>query len=323
MRNELCRHIIIESGNTIFLYNKYNGKWLKSVYSCYFEPEEKDFSTSGFEAYRLFYDYAGKDEVEKMKSYYNEINIWESFEQFHYYNLEYANEVINNKVYVYDVNSSFTYGALQLPDCFFKLKEYLMILYDKKKLAENKALRARYKNLQNYLIGYFSRVKKLIAVRSQIISKSNSNVKQFIIKIKRKRGKVFLSNTDSITTDEIGRTVLDEYIGSGVGELKLEKTANKFFYKSSNCYQLDDKVIFSGVKTFARKNTDLINGFSAKQYGELIKSYDYELTEKSGGIRLCKVDFSEIKVDIYNILFEKVETKIYKLKGESYEIYRQ
>ena len=82
-----------------------------------------DIETTGNKAYQSFYSYCGKEEIEKMKHILSPIPIWESFEQMHFANYEFSQQKIYKTIYEYDANSSFTFGALQLPDGFNLLKE--------------------------------------------------------------------------------------------------------------------------------------------------------------------------------------------------------
>ena len=79
-----------------------------------------------------------------------------------------------------DVNSAFSYGTIKLQNDFDLLKEYMLSLYELKKNATTDIEKSRYKNLQNYLIGYFSRIKKFVKLRSDIIDNSNKNVRKMM-----------------------------------------------------------------------------------------------------------------------------------------------
>ena len=264
-----------------------------------------------------FYNYCGKDEIDRIKKVFEPINIWESYEQMHYFNFDYSNQKIYKDIYEFDANSAFTYGALQLPDDFDILKEYMLLLYDKKKEATNSITRSKYKNLQNYLIGYFARIKEFVRVRSEIIHESNKNIIDKMLKIANKKGICYLSNTDSIVTDEIGAEVIQPYIGNEVGKFKLSKKVDKLYYRSSNIYQLGDKVVYSGVSYFARKHTDFFDDRFANQEGSLIEAFDFELDLDDNDLsRICRVRFGEIIVTVYNSIGELVDEIIYKIEGD-------
>lgn len=308
----LCRYIILEQNNIIYIWERVRGKWNCNKYVVFDNDTERDEVTTGLEAYQSFYYYCGKSEVNKMKSYYTPINIWESNEQLHYANFEYANEKIYQTIYEFDANSAFTYGTLQLPEEFDKLKEYMSTLYDAKRDAQNKITRSKFKNLQNYLVGYFARVRELVAVRSEIIGQSNRNITMRMAEIVAGGGKVYLSNTDSIITDEIGADIIQKYIGVAAGQFKLEKTSDRLFYRSSNAYQIGDKIVYSGIPYFARKNMDLFKDIFAEQRGHLIDSFDFTIDEEDGYcVKLCRVRFGEITVTICNKLGELLEIKKY------------
>lgn len=316
-KNTIAKFIIYEDGNTIYIWTKLINKWYSQKYVLFGESKGTDLETTGFKAYQEFYRYCGKEEVERMKHILRPIELWESSEQLHYYNIEFSNIKIYDDIYVLDANSAFTYGANQLPEGFEKLKEYMATLYEKKKNATNKNIRSRYKNLQNYLIGYFARVKGLISVRSKIIEESNKNILKHMAKINLAGGKVFISNTDSIFTDKIGLEIMSTSIGDEVGKFKLEKTSDRLFYKSSNCYQIGDKITYSGVKYFARKNFDFFTNQTAIQTGSLLEGYDFNLgTEDEEYNKLCKVREGQVTVTIYNSIGEIINTKIYKI-GDS------
>ena len=70
---------------------------------------------------------------------------------------------------------------------------------------------------------------------------------------------------------------MEKYIGDDVGKFKLECTSNKLFYKSSNAYQIGDKIVYSGVGYFARKHTDFFNDKAAIQSGSFIKPIDFTI----------------------------------------------
>lgn len=302
---DICRFIIYLRENMMYIWTKFNYSWYKNTYVLYGEDNEKDIETTGFEAYMNFYNYCGKDEVEKMKHILRPIPMWESYEQMHYANFEFSEQKLYQPVFEYDANSSFTYGALQLPDGFDLLKEYMLLLYDKKKNTTNKSIRSRYKNLQNYLVGYFARIKDFIRVRSDIILKSNMNISLRMMEIVKNKGKVFLSNTDSIITDEIGAEIMEKYTGKEVGQFKLENTSDKLYYKSPNAYQIGDKIVYSGVKYFARKHFDFFKDITSFQIGDLVEGFDFMVYEnEQNTYKLCKVKYGEVKVIQTNAIGE-------------------
>lgn len=309
----LCTHILLELGNTIYLWKNICGRWHYEKYVVFGESKDIDLETTGFKAYQSFYNYCGKEEVEKMKHIFKPIPMWESYEQMHYANFEYSEEKIYKNIYEFDANSAFTYGATKLPDGFELLKEYMLLLYDKKSNTTNKLTRSKFKNLQNYLVGYFARIQDFIRVRSEIIKESNINIQSKMAEIVSKNGVVYLSNTDSIVTDDIGADVMSKYIGVKVGQFKLELKTNKLFYKSPNAYQIGEKVVYSGVKYFARENTDFFNDISAEQYGSLIKEKQFVIYEEEDKLyKLCSLQYGEIKVFRFNILGELLDIKTYK-----------
>lgn len=315
MNVDICRFIIMEENNIMNIWIRLNGKWNRERYALLGEIKEKDLEVTGSKAYQSFYKYCGKEEVEKMKHILNPIPIWESCEQMHFANYEFAEKKLYQPIFEYDANSAFTYGALQLPDGFDLLKEYMLNLYDKKKNAPNKISRSRYKNMQNFLIGYFSRIKDFVRVRSDIIEKSNKNIKNKMLEIIKNKGTVYLSNTDSIITDSIGAEIMEKYKGDNVGQFKLEKVSNKLCYKSPNSYQIGDEIIYSGVPYFARKHTDLFMDLSAKQEGSLIKGFDFVIdAEDNFSKKVCRVEYGEIIVKQYNLLGELINTYSYKVK---------
>lgn len=314
MEIDLCRYIILEDNNVIYIWTNDNGKWTKTTYVAFDNGKEKDFETSGRDAYQSFYYYCGREEVEKMKHILTPIPIWESYEQLHYANINYISEKLYQSIYVFDANSAFTYGVMQLPEGFNKLKEYMSELYEKKKSASNKITRSRYKNLQNYLIGYFARVKDFVSLRSEIIKNSNENILKCMGEINKVGGTVYISNTDSIITNEKGAAVMVKYIGDEVGQFKLEKTANRLFYKSSNIYQLDNKVTYSGVGYFARKHIDFFDEKYATEKGNLIEAFDFLIeAEAKEYIKVCRVKFGKIEVSVVNKIGELINTYIYKI----------
>ena len=294
---DICRFIIMEKDNNIFLWSRLNNEWTEEKYSFFGESKIKDEETTGLEAYKNFYYTVGKENVEKMKHIYTPIALFESYEQLHYANFEYAEKKIYKDTFVFDANSSFTYGALQLPKGFEPLKEYMEMLYEKKKTAKNKIKRSRYKNLQNYLIGYFARINDFIRVRSEIIKESNLNIQRKMVEIIKNKGIVYLSNTDSIVTDYIGAEIMDKYKGENVGQFKLEQVSDKLFYRSSNSYQIGDKVTYSGLKYFERINTDFFKDKIAEQKGNLIIGKDYSLNcSNEEYSKVCRVEYGKIVV---------------------------
>lgn len=315
MQIDVCRHIIKEEGNSIYIWNRFRGKWTKNKYTIYGDNKEKDDETTGLKAYQAFYSYCGKSEIDRMKTILRPIEIWESYEQMHYCNWEHADKKIYKPIFIFDANSAFTYGVFELPDGFVPLKEYMGELYDKKDNAPTKMLRSRYKNLQVYLIGYFARIKGFISTRSEVIRKSNENIKLRIAEIVNKKGTVYLSNTDSIVTDEIGAEIMQKYIGHNAGQFKLEQNAERLFYKSSNCYQIGDKVTYSGVKYFARQNVDFFKDLSAEQYGSLVEAFDFEIGSSDNCYnKICRVRAGVIRVEVKNLIGELVEEKEYKIE---------
>lgn len=310
---ELCNYIIHEKGNYIYVYRRSGFKWEKDTYVFFSNKKKEEINITGLQSYQYFYKYCGKEEVEKMKKVLRPIEMWESYEQMHYFNGEYANELISKDIYAFDCNSSFTYGAMNLSEDFEKLKEYLFLLYKEKEKAKTPLKRGYFKNLQNYLIGYFSRIKQFIAVRSEIIRLSNANIYDKMAKIIDKGGHVYLSNTDSIVTDSIGAEVMEKYLSTEVGGFKLETQAKELYYKSSNAYQIGDKLVYSGVSFFARKHTDLIKGVYAEQKGELVKGFDFFI-DSERGIKICQICGSEINVTEYNKLGEVLGVYTYKIK---------
>lgn len=312
---DLCRFIILEDNNVIYIWIRAFGKWVREKYVVFGDAKEKDEETTGLRAYQSFYYYCGKDEIERMKHIFEPIPMWESYEQMHYANFEYVGEKIFKPIYEFDANSAFTYGALKLPDGFDLLKEYMIELYNKKETAANKITRSKYKNLQNFLIGYFARIKDFVRVRSEIIHESNLNIQFRMAEIVKNKGTVFLSNTDSIVTDEIGAEVMEKYKGNGVGQFKLSTSTDRLYYKSSNAYQLGEKIVYSGVKYFARKHTDFFEERYAEQKGSLIKAFDFaiEASEKDYH-KLCKVEYGEITVTVVNRIGETIDKIKYKIE---------
>lgn len=313
-RNDLCRYIILEEGNIINLWTRVNLKWQYSKYAVDGEDKDYDNETTGLMAYKRFYSYCGKEEVERMKRVLRPISIWESYEQLHWCNIDYIKTPIYDDIYVFDANSAFTYGAMQLQSDFDILKEYLYSLYKVKEKTIDKLERSKYKNLQNYLIGYFARVSGFIRVRSDIILNSNLNIKRRMVEITDKGGKVYLSNTDSIVTDVIGAEILDKYKGTDVGQFKLEGTHKRLIYKSPNAYQLDNDITYSGMGYFARKEIDLFKGESAKQEGNLIVEDKFMLDCSCDDYkRLCSIKLGEIVVTKTNAIGEVTKITRYRL----------
>lgn len=313
---DICRYIIWEDNNIIYIWSKQFGKWVKEKYVAFGSDKAKDDETTGLRAYQSFYAYCGKEEVERMKHIFTPIPMWESCEQMHYANIDHMGEKIYQSIYEFDANSAFTYGTLQLPDGFELLKEYMIGLFEYKKSAQNKFTRSKYKNLQNYLIGYFARIKDFVRVRSEIIRASNLNIKMRMAEIVFKKGSVYLSNTDSIVTNEIGAEVMEKYKGDGVGQFKLSTFTDRLYYKSPNAYQLGEKVVYSGVSYFARKQTDFFKERYAEQTGSLIKPFDFAIEASNDTYyKLCRVEYGEITVTVVNRIGEKLDTIIYKLGG--------
>lgn len=315
---DVCRYIILENNNVIYIWSRAFGKWTKEKYVLFGNVKEKDEETTGIKAYQSFYSYCGKDEIEKMKHILTPIPIWESYEQMHYANISFMGKKIYENIYEFDANSAFTYGALQLPDGFELLKEYMTELYEKKETAQNKITRSRYKNLQNYLIGYFARIKDFVRVRSEIIRASNFNIQSKMAEIVTNKGYVYLSNTDSIVTNEVGAAVMEKYTGNKVGQFKLSTFTDRLYYKSPNAYQLGEKVVYSGVSYFARKHTDFFKEQFAEQKGSLIEPFDFALEATNESYyKLCRVRYGEIVVTVVNKIGEKLDTIIYKIGGQN------
>ena len=311
---DLCRFIILEDNNIIYIWTRSFGKWVKNKYVAFGKEKEKDEETTGLKAYQSFYSYCGEEEIEKMKHIFKPIPMWESYEQMHYANIEFVGEKIYEPIYEFDANSAFTYGTLKLPDGFELLKEYMIGLYNKKESAINKITRSKYKNLQNFLIGYFARIKDFVRVRSEIIHESNLNIQLRMSEIVKNKGKVFLSNTDSIVTDETGAKVMESYKGNGIGQFKLSTITDKLYYKSSNAYQIGDKIVYSGVKYFARKHTDFFEERYAEQKGSFIQAFDFSIeASEEDYYKLCRVEYGEITVTVVNKIGETIDVIKYKL----------
>lgn len=312
MKDRLCRFIVWENGHTINFYENNLGKWIRKKYVFFGEDVETDEETTGSMAYQSFYSYAGRDEIERMKLILPPIEKWDSNEQIHYANVFHAGEKIYKPIYEFDANSSFTYGTMRLPKGFNTLQNYMYALYEKKRDAKTKLVRSKYKNLQNYLVGYMARVSGFISTRSEIIGNSNNNIYDRMRDIRKKGGIVYLSNTDSIVTDDIGADVMSKYIGTDVGQFKVEGIFDRLYYKSSNAYQIGDKLVWSGVKTFARENTDFFADRIAEQHGSLIEGYDFMLSDN----RICRVKFGCIEVRVYNNICELVDVKEYRISED-------
>lgn len=315
MKNKLCGHIIWERGSNIYIYTRKGLKWDRQKYSMFNKQEEKAEDVTGRMAYQQFYAYCGKEEVERMKLILPPIDAWDSIEQLHYSNVFHADKKIEKDIYEFDANSSFTYGIFNLPKGFEKLKEYTDGLYSKKENAENKVERDKYKRLQNFLVGYFARVKGFVSTRSEIIDISNNNIGERMREIFEAKGVVYLSNTDSIVTDDIGADIMSKYIGKQAGQFKLKGKYDKLYYRSSNCYQIGNDVVWSGVKEFARMNTDFFNDRIAEQYGSLVEGYDF-MTTSGSDVKLCRVRFGVVEVYIYNEIGELLEIKEYYINNE-------
>ena len=86
-----------------------------------------------------------------------------------------------------------------------------------------------------------------------------------MFEIRKNGGSVYLSNTDSIVTDERGAEVMQKYIGKEIGQFKQSLKTDRLYYEGSNAYQIGGKVIWSGLKYFARRETDFFNNKVAKQ----------------------------------------------------------
>lgn len=311
---DICRFIIWEDKNAIYIWTRQNYKWVKEKYVEFGKSTETDDTITGLKAYQSFYAYCGKDEVERMKHILTPIPMWDSFEQMHFANIDFAGEKIYQPIYEFDANSAFTYGTMQLPEGFEPLKEYMGNLFEHKKSALNKITRSRFKNLQNYLIGYFARIKEFVRVRSEIINESNINIKLRMAEIVKKKGVVYLSNTDSIVTNEKGAEVMQKYMGDNVGQFKLELSTDKLFYKSPNAYQIGDKVVYSGVSYFARQHTNFFDDKIAEQRGSLIKGLEFTIdTSSDEYLKICKVGYGQITVIITNLIGEELERIHYKI----------
>lgn len=317
MKSTLARFIVREYQDNIYIWVRTHGKWSRHIFCTAHDVDKNDFKTTGLEAYLRFYRYCGRDEVERMKQILPAIPKWESTEQLHYYNVEFAQEKIYKPIFVYDVNSAFTLGSLRLPEGFSSLKSYMLDLYEHKKTAETKVIRSKYKNLQNFLIGYFGRIKDFVSTRSEIIRNSNNNVYSKMIEINNNGGTVFLSNTDSIVTDEIGKSVMNKYVSDEVGSFKLEKVASKLCYRSSNAYQIDNNVTYSGVGYYAQFSVNMFEDIFANQTGSLLEGFNFSIENTiKEEQKLCEVKKSCINVVVKNVLGEIIATKKYFMRGK-------
>lgn len=313
---DMCGYIIFEDNNRIYIWKRVYLKWELTKYTFFSNYKEKDLETTGLKAYQSFYDYCGKTEVEKMKHILKPIPMWESCEQIHYANIDYINEKLYEPIYVFDVNSSFTFGTTLLPEGFEPLKDYMINLYNLRKGSKNDITKTKYKNMMNYLIGYFARISEFVSLRSKIIELSNSNIYKHMSKIRKQGGICFLSNTDSIITNEKGAEVMLPIVSNELGKFKLELKTDKLCYKGSNAYQVGDKVVYSGVGYFERKHTDFFTEQKAYSTGTLIKSFNFKINENDKMYtKLCKVTYGEIVVDIYNKIGELINKAIYKIGG--------
>lgn len=311
---DICRFIIMEDKNAIYIWTRQNYKWVKEKYVSFGNTKETDDTITGLKAYQQFYSYCGKEEVERMKHILSPIPIWDSFEQMHFANIDHIGEKIYKPIYEFDANSAFTYGTTKLPKGFEPLQEYMIKLYEHKRDAKNKITRSKFKNMQNYLIGYFARIKDFVRVRSEIIKESNINIKLRMSEIVKKGGDVYLSNTDSIVTDEKGAEVMQKYMGDDVGQFKLELVTDKLFYKSPNAYQLGEKVVYSGVSYFARQHTNFFEDKFAEQKGSLIKGVDFKIDISSDEyLKICRVEYGQITVIVTNVIGEEIERIYYRI----------
>lgn len=311
---DICKYIIWEDNNVIYIYTCINNKWVRETYVAFGKDKEKDYETTGYKAYQEFYRYCGKSEIERMKSVYHIMPIWESYEQLHYANIDFMQEKLYQDIYEFDANSAFTYGVLQLPSDFDLLKQYMMELYDKKKNAANKITRNKYKNLQNYLIGYFARIKEFVMLRSEIIRLSNLNILHCMEDINSKGGVVYISNTDSIITNSIGAEVMKSYLGDEVGKFKLETTCDRLYYKSCNIYQLGSKLVYSGVGYFPKRHIDFFRDEYATSTGSLIDGFDFIIdAEDKSYTKICRVRLGQIEVTVTNKIGEVIDKVIYKI----------
>lgn len=311
---DLCLFIIREDNNVIIIWEKLKGKWIVNKYTLFDKTKEKDDEITGLKAYQSFYAYCGKEAVERMKSIYKPIPMWDSYEQMHYSNIEFMGQKLYQPIYEFDANSAFTYGVTKLPEGFELLKEYMLSLYELKEKSINQITRSKYKNLQNFLIGYFARVKELVRVRSEVIYNSNDNIQKHMAKIIKNNGICFISNTDSIVTDNKGAEIMLPILGSELGQFKLSTQTDRLYYKSANVYQLGTKVVYSGVSYFARKHTDFFKEEYAEQQGTLVKGFDFYFNlDNDEYNKLCRVKNGEIQVTIFNKIGEPLNQINYKL----------
>ena len=108
---------------------------------------------------------------------------------------------------------------------------------------------------------------------------------------------------------------MEKYYGHNVGQFKLELKTDKLFYKSPNAYQIGEKIVYSGVKYFARKHTDFFEEKYAIQSGSLIKELEFSIDATEEGYqKLCKVYYGEITVTVFNSIGETIETIKYRIK---------
>ena len=312
-----CQYIVYEKGATLTVYENVYVDWIERKYSLSGKQDATNADVTGTMAYQKFYSYAGKEEVERMKHILEPIENWDSCEQMHYSNVHYQGEKIYKPLYNFDANSAFTYGVFGLPSGFNTLKDYMSMLYEAKKIAKNKLERDTFKKLQNFLIGYFARVKGFVSTRSEVIRISNDNITSKMKEITRAGGTVYLSNTDSIVTDDKGAEIMSKYIGDDAGRFKLEGAYDKLYYRSSNSYQIGNKVVWSGVKEFARINTDFFSDRIATQEGNLVKVVSFMLpTEHYGEVRLCTIEPSAVIVKVFNSIGELMEVLKYRINKE-------
>lgn len=311
---DLCTFIIWEDKNAIYLWTRDGYKWNRTKYIQFGKVNETDETITGRKAYQEFYYYCGKAEVERMKRALSPIPIWESNEQLHFANIEFAGEKIYKNIYEFDANSAFTYGTFQLPDDFNLLKEYMQKLYELKDKSSNRITRSKYKNLQNFLIGYFARIKEFVRVRSEIIKESNLNIQLRMGEVFKNKGIVYLSNTDSIITDDYGAEVLYKYVGKNAGQFKLKQQTKRLFYKSSNAYQIGDKIVYSGMPYFARQHTDFFEEKYATQEGKLVEGFDFKIDRSDDDyLKLCRVRGGEIIVTVCNKIGEEIDKIYYRI----------
>lgn len=311
---DVCGYIIWEKNNVIYIWERLFGKWVKNKYVIFGNSKDRDEETTGLRAYQSFYAYCGKEEVERMKHIFTPIPMWESYEQMHYANIEFIGQKIYQPIYEFDANSAFSYGTLGLPVGFEVLQEYMKELFIAKKNSTNTITQTKYKNLQNFLIGYFARINEFIRVRSEIIHNSNLHIQKNMTNITKNGGICFLSNTDSIITDTKGSEVMFPVVGTELGEFKLSTKTDKLFYKSPNAYQLGEKIVYSGVKYFARQHTDFFKEQYAEQSGSLIKGFNFTINlEDDTYNKLCKVKYGEIEVIVLNKIGEVLDIINYRI----------